>query len=511
MIRWGSNYEDEARDIAVSIHNTQTRLRPVLRVTIREGGETLQHILNVTDTKEGRQLRKNFNIPPVKERKRMKLAENLLFDAYQFFYDQIKDLGPDKAWDLYQNFKNRVYLMVSISPSAKTARKFVLGLGKGKNMELVDEFKALVCFDCVSDVKEQDKLLDRWNELESEVGREVLQQTCLFWAQITLRRPCKKFCEVDLMMECLRKYGRRASVEGQAQDGGGSVQYGSAFFDHRIKPAAKLLHEYRRDGSMFQWALSETASVESYLPCLTFLRNAAQIATSKELELAILGLLYRWEKVTSSEQRIARERDLIKLEQIALWMMLCKPKKAVREQRCIAIARRGTTPHESSYDVSDDPLLLSSSERKTLKDALHLTAFHRTSLPKAAKIILERLNGYELLESSQVGRLTPLSQTLELEHVLPQKYKKHSEWTQLWNDDDAEEWLHRLGNLALLNKRTNTKISNGPFLPLKRNDLGRSPYPLTRKVAEYADWNVASVEKNHKDLLGIAHKVWELQ
>jgi hypothetical protein len=131
----------------------------------------------------------------------------------------------------------------------------------------------------------------------------------------------------------------------------------------------------------------------------------------------------------------ARERDLIRLEQIALWMiLLCKPKKSVRVQRCIDVARQESIPIEADYDLSDDPSLLTSDERKSFKNALNMTPFERSSLPKAAKIILERLNEYELLLSSQ-GRIKPLYRTLELEHILPHKFLDHSDW----NEDDANE------------------------------------------------------------------------
>ena len=59
--------------------------------------------------------------------------------------------------------------------------------------------------------------------------------------------------------------------------------------------------------------------------------------------------------------------------------------------------------------------------------------------------------------------MNPIEATLQLEHVLPQKYATVAAWTRKWDTDSAGEWMHRLGNLALLNQKVNAKISNGPF------------------------------------------------
>lgn len=493
LTNWGV-YEDDARDIASSIYSVRSRrLDPVFRVSIRDGGHILESILSVTDD-AGKELRKKFNLPSEKERENMMDTQVLLMEAYEFFYSRIKEIGPEKAITLYDVLLNQVYFFVNISPNAQFARKFVVGAGKGKNLEPVDEFKALVCFECVRGDDEQDKLMKLWNELSNVVGRDVLQSACLFWAQCVLQKPLKKFGEVDLMAAFLRHYMKQAEMNG------------FAFFSKQLQPSALLLHQFR-EGSI-HWvteaALRNKADRRS-IPSLSFLREAAQTPTSKEIEIAILGMLFRWDMANTDEEKEAWERNLNRLEQIALWMMLCQPAARIRRQRSIDIARRGQWQDANLLDA--DPLFLTSDERKLLKEKLDTTTFTRNKA-KAAKTILERLNEFELLHGSQ-GRMLPLRKTLQLEHVLPQKYGQYSAWKTSWEDEDAQEWLHRLGNLALLNKGVNIEISNGPF-EMKRNQLSKSPYPLTKMLAEYDQWTASSVRKHHGNLLQMAHKVWDL-
>lgn len=57
----------------------------------------------------------------------------------------------------------------------------------------------------------------------------------------------------------------------------------------------------------------------------------------------------------------------------------------------------------------------------------------------------------------------PLSKDLHIEHILPEKYHKFSEWNQVITKDVAKEWLNRPGNMTLLNGSKNIEASNNPF------------------------------------------------
>ena len=92
---------------------------------------------------------------------------------------------------------------------------------------------------------------------------------------------------------------------------------------------------------------------------------------------------------------------------------------------------------------------------------------------------------------------------------MPQKYENVEAWTDTWDPNDATKWKHKLGNLALLNGNSNSKIGNGCF-ETKRELLNDSPYPLTKGIANSLSWDVNAVEENHNKYIDHAKEVWKL-
>lgn len=122
--------------------------------------------------------------------------------------------------------------------------------------------------------------------------------------------------------------------------------------------------------------------------------------------------------------------------------------------------------------------------------------------------ILGRLNELILFEKTQ-NRLEPLKTGCHVEHVLPQEHINVKEWSETWDSTDASTWKNKLGNLALLNRNTNSKIGNGSF-EAKKDHLIDSPYPLTKEIAETKAWDVHTVKQNHDKTIGLAKEVWNL-
>jgi hypothetical protein len=159
----------------------------------------------------------------------------------------------------------------------------------------------------------------------------------------------------------------------------------------------------------------------------------------------------------------------------------------------------------------DDPkshLCLSPSERKEACELLDSFQFGINANVAIAKAVLERLNGHAMEPNQSRVRATPGTQ--QLEHVLPKAYSGVLSWKTDWQEEEtAEKWLPKLGNLALLNQRTNVKISNDPF-ENKKVELKKSPYPLTKDIADEPHWVPETVEERHKKLIELAVAVWEL-
>ena len=163
---------------------------------------------------------------------------------------------------------------------------------------------------------------------------------------------------------------------------------------------------------------------------------------------------------------------------------------------------------ESRNDLfeEDSPLHLTEEEREKVIAALNGDIY------KVVKIrlpILLRLD--EVLSEGVATYDYPI---ITVEHVLPQSPPEDSEWLQWWPDEEErEEYVHRLGNLALLSRRKNSQASNFDFERKKKEYFQRkgvSPFTLTTQVLQEDVWNPLVVQKRQEVLVGTLQKVWEL-
>jgi alkylated DNA nucleotide flippase Atl1 len=97
-----------------------------------------------------------------------------------------------------------------------------------------------------------------------------------------------------------------------------------------------------------------------------------------------------------------------------------------------------------------------------------------------------------------------------IEHVLPQK------WTDHWGVDGSEaeearaEHVHRLGNLTLLTKSLNSKVSNGPWAS-KREALQKHDTLLlnSRLLSTYQDdWEEGSIDARTDAMTDVLLATW---
>lgn len=127
----------------------------------------------------------------------------------------------------------------------------------------------------------------------------------------------------------------------------------------------------------------------------------------------------------------------------------------------------------------------------------NLARFYLTSLENA-------LNGskiQELVPNPNVGHVN-------LEHILPQTLS--DSWQKKWKGDVARGYLKRLGNLALLNSKENSKTGNDGFAK-KSEAYAKSSFMLTRQIAEFKEWTPESIDERQKKMADLAVKAWPIK
>lgn len=105
--------------------------------------------------------------------------------------------------------------------------------------------------------------------------------------------------------------------------------------------------------------------------------------------------------------------------------------------------------------------------------------------------------------------------TVTVEHVLPQNPGAESAWT-VWfpEPDERANWVHRLGNLALLTRKKNSGASNYEFDRKKDAYFangGVSPFSLTTQVLGHETWTPSIVAARQLALVGRLADHWRLQ
>ncbi|MDR2130244.1 MAG: HNH endonuclease family protein, partial [Odoribacteraceae bacterium] len=91
---------------------------------------------------------------------------------------------------------------------------------------------------------------------------------------------------------------------------------------------------------------------------------------------------------------------------------------------------------------------------------------------------------------------------LEIEHILPKNWKSAN--YKNWNRSDADEYLEKIGNKVVLDKKTNIQAGDGFFKTKKDNWYKKSPLKVVHKLIEdypHDDWIKEDIESREATLL----------
>lgn len=148
------------------------------------------------------------------------------------------------------------------------------------------------------------------------------------------------------------------------------------------------------------------------------------------------------------------------------------------------------------------------------KDKEFLEDFGRWYERKAARAryVLAELEKAEFRQSHQGAypEEIPPWEELTLEHVFP--LKPGNEWSSEMKEDPElrQEYVHRLGNLCLLQEKSNKKVSGKGF-SVKKEQYANSKLTLTSHIAQgYDEWDRSSIEQRQEELGQLALVAWPL-
>jgi hypothetical protein len=136
-------------------------------------------------------------------------------------------------------------------------------------------------------------------------------------------------------------------------------------------------------------------------------------------------------------------------------------------------------------------------------DAFKLASVTKANLARYYLIALEKGSKNEA-EPEFVPNQN--EEQVNLEHVLP-KHAKEGDWGSCFTSDERKEYVHRLGNLALLQKGPNGRIGNKAFAD-KKTALSNSAFQLTKEIGVEPGWTKETISARQERLAALAVSVW---
>ncbi|MFT8644642.1 MAG: HNH endonuclease family protein, partial [Gluconacetobacter sp.] len=126
---------------------------------------------------------------------------------------------------------------------------------------------------------------------------------------------------------------------------------------------------------------------------------------------------------------------------------------------------------------------------------------------KVSKTQLARwyLSELELEKTKNAQKIVnPDTLEVNLEHILP--HNPDSSWSISQNL--ASKCVNMIGNLALMEAKTNSIIGNSSFDD-KKSHFSQSSFDLTKEISNFKSWGSQEIEKRQVELAKLAVKRWK--
>ncbi|GAB3931841.1 DUF262 domain-containing protein [Larkinella terrae] len=131
-------------------------------------------------------------------------------------------------------------------------------------------------------------------------------------------------------------------------------------------------------------------------------------------------------------------------------------------------------------------------------------SFNGTRSNKTRYVLLK----LDLIVSSPYTQLSYNKSFSSIEHLMPQKIDP-----KYWSVDENEykEWLHRLGNIVLIDRKKNSSLSNSSYDTKKtRYQSAIESRANTNNIfIQYKSWDIDTIKKNHQRSLQLLKEYYE--
>lgn len=399
-----------------------------------------------------------------------KLAENA-----QYLVEKARNLQPDRRDALSAYMLQQTYLVVVSTHDLDSAfRIFSVLNNRGLDLTVADILKAEIIGKI--DADEQESFVEKWEDAEEELGTARFAD---LFSNIRMIHGRDKLRKTILQ-------GFRESVK--------SVDQPKRFIDEDLIPSADAYGIILNKN--FQSADPQADKrINRILQRLSRLDDTDWVPPAIYFLIHCGGVPIRIESFLGDLERLASVMWLLRFDVNG---------RIARHAKILDEIEKG-----SDLKAPDSAMQITAEERKKAVQVLDGDIYNLTPKMKRTMILLR------LDEALSSGEASYDMGIITVEHVLPQNPAEDSEWCVWWSEaTKREQEVHRIGNLALLNRMQNSAAKNWAFAKKKdkyfRGKSGSSPFAITTEVIAKSEWKPADFVERQRRFLELLIKEWRL-
>ncbi len=395
--------------------------------------------------------------------------KNMRFNAIAMKNRLLKE-SPETLQRLVQLLFMKCFLVVVQTIDEDSAyRIFSVMNDRGMDLSATDILKSLITSKITEQHGEQTRYTNKWEDIEENLGRDEFNSLFAHIRMIEMRAKSRSNLVADFKQHIKPTENPIAFIEDKL------IPYSNAYSE--ILNQA-LPHENHKD------------ALNKILYWLNAIDNQDWIPAA----------IYYIAQYRHDGARLAR--FLTELERLAAVMMICRVpinKRLMRYKGVLDAIDQGT-----EFDAS--PLQLTTKDKQLAKTKLNGDLYFERSCSK----VLLRLDS-SLSDGTAIYDLPRIS----IEHVMPQNLPQGSQWQTWCPDQDLhQEWVHRLGNLALLSRNKNSAAKNYDFEKKKYSYFSQNnestPFILTNQIIEKDSWTLDIIQTRQVKLFEKLCEIWHL-
>jgi len=395
-------------------------------------------------------------------------SHQLISQAYSFFTERLNEIwtsagggkdGFDKLGSLSVILRERIALISAIANTERSAAAIFTSLNdRGIGLSSVDLVRSYILQHAHESQREE--IIKYWEATFAACGRDIGAESLIRLSWIAQHDDIKSRALYKVVTDELDQQDRASA----------SLGYSKRLMEDAV--------QYRRirDGD------TDDPDLEEYWTSLRALKfnagYAVFMAAARKLEIEAQKRLGYALRVLILRHNVICNMDRASLESAAFACAKLISDGGTIDQALELL--RSKSPSDAVFNESFNGIGFTPNEHGI---ARYLLTLFDSAMSKTAEVTIAGAN------------------RVHVEHIYPQQPPTNERW------QEHSKYVHRLGNLTLLDRRLNSQIKNSGFAT-KKQYYSDSKLEITKALLQFTDWTPETIESRQADLLKRALQMW---